>query len=237
MLFHPPLRCDSAAKQTITGPDGPLDIFAHEEAGDHALLVFGGNAQDVSAWLPVLTSALPGFSIYAMNYPGYCGSEGETSEAAIHRAALATYEHVAARRKKISLVGRSLGSGVATQLAAARTIERLVLITPYHSVQGVAQRRLPWIPVALLLRDKFESWRAARRIRVPTTAFMVENDDVIPNDETMALVAEFDPSLVNFVRLAGTTHNQVLNDEALIIGLRTALSISENDRPGESRAP
>jgi pimeloyl-ACP methyl ester carboxylesterase len=64
--------------------------------------------------------------------------------------ALALFDSLAADHDDIAVVGRSLGSGVATQLAAQRPVSRLVLVTPFDSIVSVGQAAMPWIPVGLL---------------------------------------------------------------------------------------
>ena len=74
------------------------------------------------------------------------------------------------------MAGRSLGSGVAVRLASQRPASRLILITPYDSLQDLATAQFPFVPVKWLLRDKFESWRYAARITVPTLIVAAEHD-------------------------------------------------------------
>ena len=83
-----------------------------------ALLYFGGNAEDVSHNLPGLAAALPDHAIYLMHYRGYGGSAGQPSEAALVADAVALFDRVHAEHARIVVVGRSLGSGVAVQLAS-----------------------------------------------------------------------------------------------------------------------
>ena len=59
----------------------------------------------------------------------------------------------------ITIVGRSLGSGVATYLASVRPAARLVLVTPYNSLTDIAALRYPFIPVRWLLRGCLGEWR------------------------------------------------------------------------------
>lgn len=85
------------------------------------------------------------------------------------------------------MVGRSLGSGIAVQLANERPVARLILVTPYHSIQELAAQQFPYFPVRWLLRDKFESWKYAEKISTPTLLVMAERDEVIPAASTRAV--------------------------------------------------
>ena len=93
-----------------------------------------------------------------------------------------------ARHSQITVIGRSLGSGIATYLASQRPVSRLLLITPYDSIANVAAGRLPMFPVHWLLLDKYESWRYAPQITAPTRILAAEHDDVIPRLHTDALL-------------------------------------------------
>jgi pimeloyl-ACP methyl ester carboxylesterase len=76
--------------------------------------------------------------LYLLHYPGYGGAAGRPSETALVADALALFDQVAARHPRVTVIGRSLGSGVAIQVASARPVERLVLVTPYDSLMEIA---------------------------------------------------------------------------------------------------
>ena len=109
------------------------------------------------------------------------------------------------------MIGRSLGSGVATHLAAARSIERLVLVTPFDSLVNVAAGHYRWLPVRLLLQERFESVERVRAgaVRVPTLIVIAADDEGVPAARGEALVAAFPAGQVQVLRLAGARHNSV----------------------------
>jgi pimeloyl-ACP methyl ester carboxylesterase len=195
----PPLRLavDGAELLVTTRPLG----------GARALVYFGGNAEDVSLNLPSLAAAFPDRAIYLLHYRGYGGSSGSPSEAALVADALALFDRVFADHTEVLVVGRSLGSGVAIQLAAARPVARLVLVTPYDSIEALALRQFPWVPVRWLLRDKFDSGRHAPQVKVPTLLVAAEHDEIVPGANTSALLARFAPGVATLEVLAGTGHN------------------------------
>ena len=124
-----------------------------------------------------------------MHYRSYGGSTGTPSERALVADAQRLFEMVAKDHPRIVVIGRSLGSGIAIQVAAGNRIERLVLVTPYDSIAALAADRFRWFPVRLLLRDRYESWRYASRIGVPTTLVIAGRDEVIPNESSLRLAA------------------------------------------------
>jgi len=137
------------------------------------------------------------------------GSSGRPSETALVADTLALYDKLAPQHKEISVVGRSLGSGVAVQLAAARPVTRLVLVTPYDSLQEVAAQQFPYFPVRWLLLDKFESWKYVPQISAPTLVIAAEYDEVIPRASTEALFARFPPGAATSKIIAGAGHNTI----------------------------
>jgi pimeloyl-ACP methyl ester carboxylesterase len=80
----------------------------------------------------------------------------------------------------VALVGFSLGTGVAAEMARQGRGATLTLVSPYTSMVAMGQRVLPWLPVALLLPDKFDTLSKARDIKVPTLVAHGELDEVVP---------------------------------------------------------
>ena len=113
-----------------------------------------------------------------LHYRGFSGSSGEPSEAALHQDAELLYEFVKAKHGNITVMGRSLGSGLAIRLAAIKAIEKLVLITPYDSILNLAKQRFPYLPVEWMLFDRFESWRYAPQVKAPTVILATDADQV-----------------------------------------------------------
>lgn len=202
---------------------GLLRIVTRPRPGANALIYFGGNAEDVRVSLDDLSAAFPEHALYLMNYRGYGGSAGSPSEAALVADALALFDRVRREHAQVVVIGRSLGSGVALQLARQRPLVRLVLVTPYDSMLRLAQRRYPYLPVAWLMRDPFESWRHAPAITVPTLVLAAENDEVIPRPHTDALLPHFRAGIATMKVLPGTSHNTVSEHpdyRALLRGVR-----------------
>jgi pimeloyl-ACP methyl ester carboxylesterase len=200
-----------------------LRVAYRPHAGPKALLYFGGNAEDVSASLPLLASALPDYAIYALHYRGYGGSSGKPSEAMLHADALALFDRVRTGHPEVALMGRSLGSGVAVRLASRRPASRVVLVTPYDSILEIATRQLPYFPVRWLLTDKFESWRDAPAIRVPTLLLRAEFDEVIPSASTERLNAAFAPGVASLITIHGASHNTIANSTRYAEAIRKIL--------------
>ncbi len=154
-----------------------------------ALLYFGGNAEPVEQVDDFFRNTLPRTSVYLIPYRGYSGNPGSPSEAALFADALEGYDHVAARHANVAVMGRSLGSGVAIYVAVNRPVTRLVLTTPYDSIQNVAQKKYPIFPMRWILADKYESWRRAPAIQAKTLILVATDDKVISRASTDNLIA------------------------------------------------
>lgn len=192
-------------------------------AGD-ALIYFGGNAERIELAGPVLAQALPGRTIHMLAYRGYGASDGRPSEAALVDDAVALFDDVRRRQPAahIAVLGRSLGSGVASALAARRPVDALVLVTPFDSLAAVAGQLLPMLPVRTLLRDRFDSVAALAGFTGPVLVIRAGRDAVIPPERTDALLAALPDARV--VELADAGHNDIDLDPAYIEAIAGFLS-------------
>lgn len=207
---------------TLQTRDANLTLTVRTIPGEKALIYFGGNAEDVSASLPSLTAAFPEHALYLLHYRGYGGSSGKPSEAALHRDALALFDKVYAEHARVTVVGRSLGSGVAIRLASVRPVTRLVLVSPYNSILELAARQFPYLPVRWLLLDKFESWRYAAAVQAPTTLVVAEHDEIIPAASSLRLQSQFAKDVARYQVIPGAGHNTISNSPAYLQALRGA---------------
>jgi len=172
------------------------------------LLYFGGNADDATRILLHLNPALA-VEVVAFNYRGYGKSGGQPSQEALFADALKIYDTFAKGRNVI-VMGRSLGTGVATYLAANRAVQKLVLITPYDSIRALAKASYPYFPIDWLIKHPFESTRYMPYVTAPVFVIEVEKDTVTPHKHTLALIEKIS-HLALHVTLNQTTHGEVLH--------------------------
>lgn len=184
-------------------------VSRQKRDSQQALLYFGGNAEDVSVSLPEFAAAFPEHAIYLMHYRGYGGSTGRPSEQALVNDALALYDQLHSKHNNITVVGRSLGSGVAMQLAAQRNVSQLVLITPFDSLSALAAKQFPFFPVQWLLKDTFNSIDYAPAVNSPTLLLVAEQDEIIGRAHSEALYQAFAPGVATLQRYTGN-HNSYL---------------------------
>jgi pimeloyl-ACP methyl ester carboxylesterase len=221
IYFPQPSHADSPStilRLPVSGAE--LLVSARPHGGPKALIYFGGNAEDVSLSLLSFSKAFPDYAIYLLHYRGYGGSSGKPSEEALLSDAQALFDKVYAEHPSIVVVGRSLGSGVAVHLANQRPAARLILITPYDSLQELAARQFSYFPVRWLLRDKFESWRYASDIRVPTLLVAAQFDEVIPRFSTDQLYAHFANGVATLKVIPDTGHNTISENPLYLEALK-----------------
>jgi len=190
------------------------------------LLYFGGNAEEVSH-LALEAPELAGVSLVLFNYRGYGRSSGEPGERALFADALAIYDHVAALprvdRRRIVVMGRSLGSGVATYLASQRPVAAVVLVTPYDRRVAVGRTHYPFLLVGAVLRHPFDSATRARTIDAPMLALIAGADTIVPPPRGEALARAWRGPATALV-LPGAGHNDVALHPAFWPAIREFLS-------------
>lgn len=201
-LFHPtPATAEPAAygladfrRVAIPTADGvELVGWLHESASrEKALVYFYGNADSLPPYASFFRRfADAGYSVLGVNYRGYAGSKGEPSEEGFYRDGEAALRFMAKRVPvdRITVMGRSIGSGVAVKLAAENPVGALVLISPYTSITDVAARAFWWLPVRLLLTHRFPSIERIGAVRAPLLIVHGARDTLIPLEEGEKLFA------------------------------------------------
>jgi len=161
--------------------------------GPHpGVVYFGGRSEEVSWVARDAGKLFPGMAVLAVNYRGYGDSQGDPAEEHFVDDGRLLYDWLSERHhvdpKRMAVVGRSLGSGVAVQVAMERDAHSIVLITPYDSIASLAKRKFRGMPVDYLLQHKFESIKYAHQLKAPTYVLRAAFDDVVPHSHTDLLV-------------------------------------------------
>lgn len=157
------------------------------------VVYFGGRSEDVRWITQDVHRLFPNMGVLAVNYRGYGESAGTPSEPKIIEDANLIIEWLTKVKNvdvaNIAVVGRSLGSGVATQIAARHAVGASVFITPYDSIAAIARRRYPWVP-NFVLKHRFDALSAAGAIRCPVLVLRAETDNVIPAIHTDRFIGQ-----------------------------------------------
>ena len=178
-----------------------------------AVIYFGGNAEGVGAERDDLAALFRQRTVYLVAYRGYGASEGAPDEKALFSDALALFDTVKPHHAAIAVVGRSLGSGVASYLASKRPVERLALATPFDSLEQVAQAHYRLFPIDLLATERYESSRYIATYRGPILVLRAGRDEIVPQESTDRLLAAVRVKpVVKAFPFAG--HNTISDDEA-----------------------
>jgi pimeloyl-ACP methyl ester carboxylesterase len=225
LIYYPQPRSVTAAESTMLLPveGAEVVVTVRRLESPKAIVYFGGNAEDVSQNLASFTHAFPDHALYLMHYRGYGGSNGRPTEKDNVADGLALFGKVREIHPDVAIFGRSLGSGVAVQVASEVDASRLVLITPFDSMVELGAQLYPLLPVSLLAQDRYESDKFAPRIRIPTTIIMAENDEVIPRVSTEKLLGRFDAGVARLKVIEGAGHNDLGWDQSYHEALQAAL--------------
>jgi uncharacterized protein len=138
-----------------------------------------------------------GVGVLLIEYRGYGLSQGEPqpNEPGLYADAAAALDALAARGfgpDRVVLMGQSLGTGVAAEMALRGRGRALVLVSPYTSIIDVIRRYAPpFVPLALIVSERFDTLSKAPRIAMPTLIVHGTADEIIPYDMGVRLSKVF----------------------------------------------
>jgi pimeloyl-ACP methyl ester carboxylesterase len=219
------------AERLLMSTPGGIDLAGVHIPGDGPdrkptlILGFGGNAwnaQDVAEYLHGL---FPGDDVIAFHYRGYFPSQGSASAEALIDDAPRVYDFAVGRvkPKRVIGVGFSIGSGVVAELAAARKLDGMILVTPFDSLKAVAQSMYPWLPIGHFFEHEINAVRAIEGVEVPVAIIAAQNDEIVPGERTDALRHRI-PRLVFDRTIKGAGHNDIYTHSDFHQSMRDALA-------------
>ena len=230
MLYYPDARpladCNLPAGVEIWNEGGEQGLVTATDH-DNLLLFFHGNAGSACNWRFLGVNHLDalGYDVLVIEYPGYGGDPRTTSKAAIEVGLDVLAGWVAAQEyTNISVMGYSLGTGVASIYAQDNEVTQVVLFAPFDSVYNVALAQGLKFP-RILLQEDFDNIAALGDVTAPITIIHGEDDDVIPAKHSENLMRELNV-LGRDVRRevrAGVGHNGLFESPAFDDFLRHTL--------------
>lgn len=226
IYFPQATRADAARTDiAIARPDAVLRGWVVNPGRSDAIVYYGGNGESIELYRDAYREWFPDTTVYLVAYRGYGASDGEPGEAAFFGDALAVFDEAATRHPdgRVDVIGRSLGSGVASYVASQRKVARLALVTPFDSLARVAQAHYPVFPVRWLLRDRYESFRHLPRHYGELLVLRAGRDEVIPVRSTDRLIAAF-PRRAQVVDFPDDDHNSLSNQARYWASLRDFLA-------------
>lgn len=149
------------------------------------------------------------WDVYILEYPGYGPRPGRPTEQTLRNAALQAMDQLQAhRREPMLLLGESLGSGVAAHVVAARpeAVAGVILVTPFSSLVAAARHHLPFLPVSLLMRDRFDTLGLFSGFKGPMVMVTGSADRTVPERLALPLKSAHQGPLLHWSQ-PGAGHN------------------------------
>jgi pimeloyl-ACP methyl ester carboxylesterase len=192
--------------------------------GKTIVAYFHGNGEDLADSVPMISLLRSlGVGVLAVEYPGYGIAGGFPSETGAYAAAESALTWLntdrGIRADRVVLLGQSLGSGVATEMAKRGLGARMVLISPFTSIAAMARHVVPFFP-AMFVRHRFDTEAKAPAIPVPVLIIHGTEDDVVPFGMGERLARAFPHA--QLVPIYGARHNDLLTMHPIV--LRQALA-------------
>lgn len=181
--------------------------------GPKVILYFHGNAGDLSGWKFVTEdfTAL-GYPILIIDYRGYGKSTGQISEEGMYADGEAAYEYLTQELHiapgNILIYGRSIGSGVAVEMATRHPVGGLVLESAYTSLGALANEKVPFFFPSLYLRFRFNNLQKITTLACPVVLLHGTQDELIPPAHSQRLVDAV-KSKKKLILIKGGGHNDL----------------------------
>jgi alpha-beta hydrolase superfamily lysophospholipase len=222
LLFHPrPLAKDYlfSFDQPFTEMNIPFQKnnisivqFKPSSHRKGVVLFFHGNMHNVEHYnkYPSLFTR-NGYEVWMIDYPGFGKTTGERSEQIIEEEALLFYD-LAAKEiagDSILIYGKSIGTGIAAFVASQKQCKRLILETPYYSIDALAKHYFPIYPVIPLAKYTFPTYAYLKNVAAPVTIFHGTHDEVIPFRQGKKLAAENNGA--GFIPVEKGKHNNLFS--------------------------
>lgn len=189
--------------------------------GYKTILYLHGNGGDISNRLGFARVFQQyGYGVFLLEYRGYADNPGKPSETGLYHDSVAAYQWLINQNinpENIIIYGESMGAALAIQIAAKHQAGLLVLDTPFYSMLAMAHSLYPYLPTALLLKDKYRSDLYAPKIKIPTLIFYGLDDEFIPITQVIDLYFLIGSREKMLVLIPDQTHNY--KDMNLIVSI------------------
>ncbi len=188
-----------------------VDFSSTDTINRGVVLYFHGNKRNISwyaKYIPYFTRH--GYQVLMIDYPGFGKSTGKLTEKKLYDWALQVYK-IAIKRfaaDSIIIYGKSMGTGIAAQLASIRDCKRLILETPYYDFPSVVSHYLPIYPVRWMLHYDFPTYEYLKNVSAPITIFQGTRDILVTYNNAKRLI----PLLKKkdeFITVKGGRHNNL----------------------------
>ncbi|MEO6812288.1 MAG: alpha/beta fold hydrolase [Ginsengibacter sp.] len=227
-LFHPRLlsedfifRFDIPFKEVKipmnnTDTIDMIQFFPKDSIIKGVVLYFHGNTGNVNRYAKYVSNFTDnGYEVWMPDYPGFGKTTGKLTEKMMYKEATAVYKLADSKFAPDSIIvyGKSLGSGVASYIAAKQKCKRLILETPYYSIPSLFSSYAPIYPTNRMSHFKFPVGDYLKEVDIPITIFHGTSDKVIFYSNAAKLKKVLKPG-DEFINIIDGGHNN-LNDFAL----------------------
>jgi uncharacterized protein len=175
------------------------------------VIYYGGNAEDIALNLTQM-EMIDASSFLFLNYRGYGSSSGKPTQQGLLEDALSIYDvlihQYSIPASRIFLLGRSIGSCIATYVASLRKVGGLILVTPFDSVENLVREAFRWIPLGWFFKNCFDTRAALSHVSCKTLVLAAEKDEVIPQVCLQSLLSDF-PTQIEFEVVKGADHQDI----------------------------
>ena len=224
LLFHPtplPASHSFTFKQpfkelNISVGERNLNVVKFLPGGkpEGIVLYFHGNMRNVERYAPfseIFTKN--NYEVWMPDYPGFGKTTGKHTEETMYKDAALIYDLAIKETTadNIIIYGKSLGTGVAAQLASRNASKKLILETAYYSVPSIAQNKFPVYPAKFLMRYTFPTYQFLPNVAAPVALFHGTRDEVINYKQATRLKKE-NPA-INLITIEGGKHNNLAQYE------------------------
>jgi uncharacterized protein len=156
------------------------------------VLYFHGNRNNITRYADYASNfTKDGYEVWMPDYPGFGKTTGTFSEERIYKDADTLYNLLSKEipTDQIVIYGRSLGTGVASELASLKPCSRLILETPYCSIPGLFTDVFPLYPAKRFIHFQFPVIEYLKKVQAPVTIFHGTIDEVIPFVHSRKLIS------------------------------------------------
>ena len=229
ILFHP-VPLEAAYHYKFSNPYKEINLPVNDEKNlsiiqftvadsicKGVVLYFHGNKKNIERYAPYANNfTRNNYEVWMMDYPGFGKSTGKRSEEIMYEDAATLYQMARAKFSKDSIIiyGKSLGTGIATQLASTRDCKQVILETPYYSIDALLRRYAFIYPVSRMAKYHFPNYQYLKKIEAPVTLFHGTKDAIIPYQHSAKLVKE--NVTVKLVTIEKGEHNN-LNESPVFL--------------------
>lgn len=204
-----------------------VDFPATDAVKKGIVLYFHGNKRNISwyaKYMPNFTQH--GYEVMMIDYPGFGKSTGKLTEKKLYEWALLLYKQAIRKYAADSIIiyGKSMGTGIAAQLASIRDCKRLILETPYYDFPSVVRHYLPIYPVGLMLHYEIPTWQYIQQVNAPVSIFHGTSDWVVSYGNSEKLLPLLKPK-DQLITIKGGSHNDLYDYPEMTRGIDSLLKL------------